>query len=82
MPLGMIELFKGQFGWKMPPDVQIAVGPSHIGGNLPQTWVGRPRSMGHRRRSRFWRMVTTCSGTITVVPHSLTQAAQTKAGRS
>jgi hypothetical protein len=39
MPLGMIKLFQGQYGWKMPLSVQITVGPSHAGGNLPTTWV-------------------------------------------
>jgi hypothetical protein len=39
MPLGMIKLFEGRYGWKMPSDVQITVGPSHVGGNLPATWV-------------------------------------------
>ena len=28
MPLGMIKLFQGQYGWKMPADVQIPVGPT------------------------------------------------------
>ena len=39
MPLGMIKLFEGQYGWKMPADVKITIGPSHAGGNLPETWV-------------------------------------------
>jgi Protein of unknown function (DUF1329) len=28
MPVGMIELFKGEQYWKVPPDVQIVVGPT------------------------------------------------------
>ena len=38
MPLGMIKLFQGTYGWKMPADVSIPVGPAHLGGNLPKTW--------------------------------------------
>ena len=39
MPLGMIKLFQGTYGWKMPADVEMDVGPAHEGGNLPKTWV-------------------------------------------
>jgi hypothetical protein len=39
MPLGMIKLFEGTYGWKMPADVEMDVGPAHEGGNLPKTWV-------------------------------------------
>ncbi|HKV54016.1 MAG TPA: DUF1329 domain-containing protein [Candidatus Binataceae bacterium] len=39
MPLGMIKLFQGTYGWKMPADVSIPVGPAHLGGNLPKSWV-------------------------------------------
>ena len=46
MPLGMIKLFQGQYGWKMPADVQITVGPSHVGGNLPKTWVEATEKYG------------------------------------
>jgi hypothetical protein len=46
MPLGMIKLFEGRYGWKMPADVQITVGPSHIGGNLPGTWVAATEKYG------------------------------------
>jgi hypothetical protein len=30
MPLGMIELFKGNYFWKMPQDIEIDVGPTTI----------------------------------------------------
>ncbi|MGH7933716.1 MAG: DUF1329 domain-containing protein [Candidatus Binataceae bacterium] len=46
MPLGMIKLFQGTYGWKMPADVQINVGPSHVGGNLPKTWVEATEKFG------------------------------------
>lgn len=46
MLLGMIKLFEGRYGWKMPADVQITVGPSHIGGNLPGTWVAATDKYG------------------------------------
>jgi hypothetical protein len=48
MPLGMIKLFQGQYGWKMPPDVRITVGPSHAGGNLPKTWVEATEKYGQQ----------------------------------
>jgi hypothetical protein len=38
MPLGMIKMFQGVYGWKMPADVELDVGPSHEGGNLPASW--------------------------------------------
>jgi hypothetical protein len=46
MPLGMIKMFQGVYGWKMPADVQINVGPTHLGGNLPQTWVAATEKYG------------------------------------
>jgi hypothetical protein len=46
MPLGMIKLFQGTYGWKMPADVQIPVGPAHLGGNLPKTWVEATEKYG------------------------------------
>jgi hypothetical protein len=46
MPLGMIKLFQGVYGWKMPADVSIPVGPSHVGGNLPKTWVEATEKYG------------------------------------
>src|SRR5215813_4182103 len=38
MPLGMIKMFEGVYGWKMPADVQIPIGPAHYG-IIPKTWV-------------------------------------------
>ena len=35
LPLGMIKLFEGQYFWKMPPDVELEVGPTHLGSRLP-----------------------------------------------
>lgn len=49
MPLGMIELFKGKYGWKMPSDVEIDVGPTHSGG-LPQTWSAATEKYGPQTR--------------------------------
>ncbi|MGH7933715.1 MAG: DUF1329 domain-containing protein [Candidatus Binataceae bacterium] len=46
MPLGMIKLFQGVYGWKMPADVEINVGPSHLGNNLPKTWVEATEKYG------------------------------------
>jgi len=38
MPLGMIELFKGNHYWKMPADVEIDVGPT-VSYPLPRRYV-------------------------------------------
>jgi Protein of unknown function (DUF1329) len=46
MPLGMIKLFEGSYGWKMPADVSIPVGAAHLGGNLPKTWVEATEKYG------------------------------------
>jgi len=46
MPFGMIKLFQGQYGWKMPQDVEMEVGPSHVGGNLPKSWVEATEKYG------------------------------------
>src|SRR5215472_13218514 len=46
MPRGMIKLFEGTYGWKMPPDVEMDVGPAHEGGNLPKTWVEATEKYG------------------------------------
>jgi hypothetical protein len=46
MPLGMIKMFEGKYGWKMPADIQIPVGPPHLGGNLPKTWVEATEKYG------------------------------------
>jgi Protein of unknown function (DUF1329) len=42
MPLGMIELFKGGHFWKMPPDVQIVVGPERSY-PLPKSYIEASR---------------------------------------
>ncbi|MGH7837494.1 MAG: DUF1329 domain-containing protein, partial [Candidatus Binataceae bacterium] len=39
LPFGMTKLFEGQYQWKMPADVEIDIGPTHIGGNLPKTFI-------------------------------------------
>src|SRR5260370_10480945 len=44
MPLGMIEFFEGRYGWKMPADVEMDVGPSHERGTLPKGWAGTRES--------------------------------------
>src|ERR1700758_3432546 len=45
MPLGMQKLFEGAYGWKMPADVEIDVGPTHMG-NLPKTYVQATEKYG------------------------------------
>ena len=46
MPLGMIKMFEGVYGWKMPADIKIPVGAPHLGGNLPKTWVEATEKYG------------------------------------
>src|SRR5580700_7676936 len=46
MPLGMQKLFEGVYYWKMPADVEMDIGPSHEGGNLPKTWVEATEKFG------------------------------------
>jgi hypothetical protein len=38
MPVGMIDFFEGKFFWKMPPDLQMPVGPTVVY-PLPKTYV-------------------------------------------
>src|SRR5580704_17098639 len=45
MPLGMIKMFEGSYGWKMPQDVEMEVGPIH-NGFLPKTWVEATEKYG------------------------------------
>jgi hypothetical protein len=35
LPLGMIKLFEGQYFWKMPPGVEMEVGPTQSGQPAP-----------------------------------------------
>lgn len=46
MPLGMIKMFEGVYGWKMPADAELDVGPSHEGDNLPATWRAATEKYG------------------------------------
>lgn len=46
MPFGMVQMFKGTMQWKMPQDIEMDVGPSHFGGNLPQTWMTATEKYG------------------------------------
>jgi hypothetical protein len=45
IPLGMAKMFEGQYGWKMPADVEMTVGPSHLN-NLPKSWVEATEKYG------------------------------------
>ena len=45
MPLGMIKLFEGTYGWKMPADVQMPIGPARYG-IIPRTWVEATEKYG------------------------------------
>ncbi len=38
MPFGMIELFKGNYFWKIPQDIEIDVGPT-VSYPLPKSYV-------------------------------------------
>jgi len=45
MPLGMIKLFEGTYGWKMPADVQMPIGPARYG-IIPKSWVEATEKYG------------------------------------
>ncbi len=45
MPLGMIKMFEGIYGWKMPQDVEMEVGPVHHG-FLPKSWIEATEKYG------------------------------------
>jgi hypothetical protein len=45
MPVGMVQMFKGTYGWKMPADVNMEVGPVHHG-FLPKTWIEATEKYG------------------------------------
>jgi len=45
MPLGMIKLFQGVYGWKMPADVQMTIAPAHYG-IIPRSWVAATEKYG------------------------------------
>src|SRR5215469_16636863 len=45
MPVGMQQMFSGTYGWKMPQDVSMEVGPIHHG-FLPKTWVEATEKYG------------------------------------
>jgi len=45
MPVGMGKMFEGSYGWKMPADVSMEVGPIHHG-FLPKTWVEATEKYG------------------------------------
>ena len=39
MPFGMTKLFQGSYQLKMPNDVEIDIGETKVGGNLPSTFL-------------------------------------------
>jgi hypothetical protein len=45
MPLGLTKLFQGVYGWKMPADVQMTIGPAHYG-IIPKSWVEATEKYG------------------------------------
>jgi hypothetical protein len=45
LPFGMVKLFESQYQWKMPPDVELDVGPTRYG-NLPKTWIEATEKYG------------------------------------
>ena len=45
MPLGMIKLFEGSYGWKMPADVEMNVGPARFD-LIPRSWVEATEKYG------------------------------------
>jgi hypothetical protein len=47
MPDGMVALFQGTYFWKMPPDVEIDVGPTIIH-PLPKGYLNATEKYAHR----------------------------------
>jgi hypothetical protein len=45
MPLGMQKLFQGTYGWKMPADVQMPIGPARFD-LVPKTWTEASEKYG------------------------------------
>jgi len=45
MPVGMIKLFEGEYGWKMPADVEMPVGPARFD-LIPKSWVEATEKYG------------------------------------
>jgi hypothetical protein len=45
MPLGMIKLFQGVYGWKMPADVEMNVGPARFD-LIPNSWIEATEKYG------------------------------------
>jgi hypothetical protein len=45
MPLGMQKFFEGTYGWKMPADVEIDVGPTHMG-NVTKNYIEATEKYG------------------------------------
>jgi hypothetical protein len=45
MPLGMIKLFEGTYGWKMPADVEMPVSAARFD-LIPKTWVEATEKYG------------------------------------
>jgi hypothetical protein len=45
MPLGMIKLFQGVYGWKMPADVEMNVGPARFD-LIPKSWTEATEKYG------------------------------------
>jgi hypothetical protein len=45
MPLGMQKLFQGVYGWKMPADVQMKIGPARFD-LVPKSWVEATEKYG------------------------------------
>ena len=49
LPFGMVMLFQGQYGWKMPSDIQIDIGPTHHH-ILPKTYLAATEQYGGQDR--------------------------------
>jgi hypothetical protein len=52
LPFGMTKLFQGTYQWKMPNDVEIDIGETKIGGNLPPTFLAATEKYGGRPDDR------------------------------
>jgi hypothetical protein len=81
MPLGMIKLFQGVYGWKMPADVQMPVGTPGSTTCREPGWL-RLKNTVHKFGWRLRPPAITSSGTTTAVRRSRIPRTPTKVGKS
>jgi len=81
MPLGMIKLFQGTYGWKMPADVSIPVGPHIWEVTYPRPGWKPLRNTAPKQQSKSCLTGTIKSRTTMGGRRSLTLRTLTKDGK-